>query len=508
MAEQGCFPSECSSTLLLHADIIFIVPFWMAAIHQPVARKGRRRFVGTLAAHLNSSTLKTVNNWRVDEEFYQSDPWRLRWLVGSRLIADTEAQGPFAANLSQLLEATGYEGKIEICVQRSSALRYEEFGLGTLEYSFRLQLVEGVPTETWFVFLTDRAFWDGIDMVTPIEGGHLPVQAEWPSIRSEIAAAIDQLGKRFSFLEKFLGPRQETERNQRAREDDISWTYCYHVFLYRKSDVSICSEVEWRRMKKFVKDVANLVDITSPQYAKIHVPKLRFDYGSLDILYTGFSFVALLVDPEKQDGLVPISAYVRALLRQMHMNYAAITDASHLLQETIARTLRKEAQDDAETDAESHERLRQVVAALAMIRYRSMRTNFEADDLEVSVYGAAADAWGMEGVTSALTVALDDADRATSRLNEAKRQDDDRRLNYLICFLALLTAIGVLQEFTSFVSGEAPKQWDMGEALFRLVVVLGIAYLGLRLISRFFLLPSSDVHELFRRFSEMFKGSK
>jgi hypothetical protein len=74
------------------------------------------------------------------------------------------------------------------------------------------------------------------------------------------------------------------------------------------------------------------------------------------------------------------------------------------------------------------------------------------------------------GLDAALKMALDDADRVTTRDSETKREHEERRLNQLLAFLALLTTISVLQDFTQFVSGESPHAWEAGETLFRLFI--------------------------------------
>jgi hypothetical protein len=476
-----------------HADLVFIIPFWISAIHRPVPRKDKRAFVGVLAVHLNSLSPPGGTRWREDMELYDTDPWRLQWLVGARLIGDVSPPQALLDALEGGLKDAGYADWISIRQPELPSIRYEEFGLGTIEYIVRFELNEGAPAGKWMHFLGDSKFWISVDMARPIENSELSIQSDWIALRDGFREALDKCepAGRFFTLEEFIAPRFQKTPSQRPKKDGISWTYCFHLILYRKEDV-LREAIDWPTLSATISRIGGVVDTTAPSYAKTHVPKLITDSGCLDVYYTGFSFVALVTEqpappatPATGQMKYPYSPArrIRALLRQFHLNYSAITESSHLLQEVIADTLRRRS-TGALSDDDGQQSMRQIVATIAMVRYRSAKTNFESDDFETAVYGGAADAWGIEGADAALKMALDDADRVTTRDSETKREHEERRLNQLLVFLALLTTISVLQDFTQFVSGESPHAWEAGEALFRLFILFCVAFVAWRIVKR------------------------
>ena len=316
----------------------------------------------------------------------------------------------------------------------------------------------------------------------------MTIQQEWNAIRNHIQASIDKIGSRFYSLERFLSTRFNLVPRFPKRADGISWTYCYHLFLFRHKDVDIGDQDYWPAAEKALDDVASTIE-ARPDYAVTYSPRLAGSNGSLDIFYAGFSFVALVAETLDSGGLDRLTREILALLRQFHMNYMLLSESSHLLQEILASAIRTEPNQQSDR-TDLHEELRQITAAISMMRYRSSPTNYEAGELDVVVYGAAAKAWSLDSVDRVLSQSLSDAEKATSSLSEGKRHYSDVRLSYLVTSLALLTTISVLQDLTSFLSGgESPHDWELTDTIARLVLITLLLGSLVGLVMAFDLLP-------------------
>ena len=164
------------------------------------------------------------------------------------------------------------------------------------------------------------------------------------------------------------------------------------------------------------------------------------------MLSNGFSIIALVSEEEGDEASRP-SNRIKALWRQFHMNYAAITEAADGLYRIIAGTV---THPSYEYQHNAYEGLRRQVAGITLVRYVTVPQNFEADDFETVVYEGVYSAWGLGSATEALKMLLEDADRATSRLAELVVQHEDRKLSRVVMFLTMLTIISVLYDLSVF----------------------------------------------------------
>ena len=70
------------SMLDTYADLAFVIPFWIDAIHMPVDRNTREDFIQRLATLMNQTPLVSLRNWGPDHEFRVTDPWHSNgWLA-------------------------------------------------------------------------------------------------------------------------------------------------------------------------------------------------------------------------------------------------------------------------------------------------------------------------------------------------------------------------------------------------------------------------------------------
>jgi hypothetical protein len=175
-------------------------------------------------------------------------------------------------------------------------------------------------------------------------------------------------------------------------------------------------------------------------------------------------------DYEKPSAWDSPSARVAALRRRMLINYGALTEAADGLRAYLASILLL-PNDHAVYDR--HERLRLIVATLAMIKYDAKRQVIESDDLETYAYGDLSVAWGMVQQINVLTSLSADADTATSRISEATSHKEERNLGLLILVLTVATMGGVLSEVYPFIlEVEEPKIVKLAPVQFHSLLLL------------------------------------
>jgi hypothetical protein len=492
-------------------DYVWNAPFWMRAVHFPVPSASRANKLQSLCEFLNTHPIKgsCIKSWCLEDLTETSEPWRLQLRLQHRLVADLEEDSELVTHVRGVIASAGFEDKIEV-IPLSSRLYYEEFSLGAVEYRLFIQLhCEENREKVWDEFLHSHEVWDMMDFTTLLSSSKLQIQLDWPELRERFRSGIDAcFGRRFRVLESFLDwkstssdqparqKQQITSSADRVRDDDFLWTQCMDIILYRnpeftldKSGLGQATEVVHRLGLGFdyTSDVliaGSPVDELQTGYSKTATYLLRVytencadDHlqNSLDILYSGFGMVALVTEErgryfydQKGDASSSPSSSVSALRRRMLINYGALTEAADGLRAYLADILFLPA--DAVEDR--HERLRLIVATLAMVKYDARAEVTESDNMETYVYGAFCQAWGLERQSDVLTALTADADTATSRISEATTHSEERNLGILILVLTIATMGGVLSEVYAFIiESEQPKILNVEPIVLHLVLL-------------------------------------
>jgi hypothetical protein len=155
----------------------------------------------------------------------------------------------------------------------------------------------------------------------------------------------------------------------------------------------------------------------------------------------------------------------------MLINYGALTEAADGLRAYLADILflPPHAVEDR------HERLRLIVATLAMVKYDARVEVTESDNMETYVYGAFCEAWGLARQSDVLTALTADADTATSRISEATTHSEERNLGILILVLTIPTMGGVLSEVYPFIiESEQPKILNVEPLALHLILLFSV----------------------------------
>jgi hypothetical protein len=475
--------------------------FWLRRIPQPSDANTKRwdfdRLANALNAHLKDRPDPNGAmpfDWHTEWlSWYTGEPDRIANMQGFRLTAALP-DAWLNDFWSRRIAAAGHE-TISVSDHKAddarSMFRYENYGLGTLEYVTRF---EGSDDDAWRAFLVDSRVWGSIGDLTPIiDNGGLPIQRSWHELREAFEGAYADAGLlRLTEIEDLRGdppyklpkevqppeewlpePKPHVEDKQsdgrievpRRRDDDVCWAYSSPLVLYRNP---ACKE--FKKVVQIAHDVfaafngTEYIEEKRDGMVTTSVPELDTGLGTLEIvLAQDMSLLAVVTEEPNTSSELSLrrpSRRVRAIWRQVHMHYAALTEATSGVQKFISRAIKARATLESEDNtATTYEQLRRASAVLEDIRFRSIRQHFEADDFEPAVHSRAYETWGVESASAALGNLLDAADRVTSRLNDIVARTAEKRLNRLVAALAVITVLSVMHDVMQYVGWPDPQLW-------------------------------------------------
>ena len=213
-------------------ETVLVLPFWLRAIHEPIYGTKRTEILTTIVKSLNAHTDipdNIVSNWRVENLASPPDPWRMATRQKDRIIADVSSDC-MTIFINKLLNNSSH--REHISVSTTATFRYEDHGLGTVEYVFQFS-ANNDNREQWILFLDDVSFWRtcGSKMTAEkIEAGKIPIHRIWSLIREGFERSIHKNDK-CKELTKLLG------QPSHGRADDFCWTYNSNVILFRNRDL-------------------------------------------------------------------------------------------------------------------------------------------------------------------------------------------------------------------------------------------------------------------------------
>ena len=447
------------------AHVAICLPFWMRAAETPVKSDKRSIFFKTMADHLDSMNEGDgVANWQLDPSFFaDAEPIRLVPRLRARLIGHLDPPDDFLKKVRSIWASNKLESKLIISTLASS-FRYDELGLGTVEYLLKITPNAGVEEDEFQNVMHKAATWRALSLTDSVMAGSFPIQRRWSVLREnfkeaiQVAAAKHRTSGRSLALETFRGENWK-DREGLKRDDDLLWTFSFNIVLFR-SNGNILLDEERELLHSHVAKVAAACDgIDSDRsktghYGRVISPGLNIDGGSLATLYSGAVMVGLVFDdnttaalPNQPRRVATPSIRLRSLWRTMHLHYGALTTASDGLHDFIGRaaTVRGAAA------VLLHSTLRETVAALSMIRLRCRRDLYTGYDLETLTYGSAHDAWDLDATDVTLGLALEGAVRVTTGVNETVTQNQERWLNNIVLSLSIITLISAAQDLSQFV---------------------------------------------------------
>jgi len=440
-----------------HAELVWCLPFWINAVHQPIPRQMREDQFRRLAALLNENAASFgVTDWSIDNDFMSgAEPYRIAARTKVRLQAKAAPPQAILNYLKAAADRAGLgDGFKAECP--SAEVRYNEYGLGTIECRIRFGFFGSQPDDDhphvyrrWVDFLTDPAVWASFcKYANDLLEDQYPI-VDWNGLQKAFAGCLKELDIGLPAFDEFM---------RTVGQGGLSWVNGCNLLLFRRPDFEIAGD----QSVAMTKAVALLDDIAKGfnRHTGIQSSAKYFDTanGHLDALCHGLIIVALVCEPQavKDQPLRP-SNRLRALWRYVHLNYAFLTVATDALQAVIETTLRPRTRAEM---AELFTRYRDVTTLLSLVKENTNPVFYESDDLEVMVYNDLFDVWGLKGADAALTTALDDANIATSRLREAVSQSEERYLNRIGLVIAVLGAIGTLQAVLALYGIEANMHED------------------------------------------------
>lgn len=211
-------------------------------------------------------------------------------------------------------------------------------------------------------------------------------------------------------------------------------------------------------------------------------------------MYCSFSIVALVREeqawrstPETSDESFNYwwspSRRIAALRRMMLVNYGAITTASSILTQYLRQALLVSGHGAVEF----HEDLRQLTAVLSILKHEARRELIECDDVEAYVYKAIYEMWGLPSQIDILNEAIEDTDRAASRISEYNIHNEDRALNLVLVFLTVATMGGIAAETVGFALHPEEFGGAGSEIELRVLIILAVWLAAFAFAVRFIL---------------------